>query len=207
MGCKKQPMDADNLEELKTKKEKLDQTVLADETKQPIATDRVEELKSERAVLDQTVFADETQAVRHEGVFIKLWDQLRNNDPYKVLNDFSFDNIILGEPAPKPSPEWEIKGIKFLSLNGTKKKLNVNEFRQLLNDLSEKGWKLKQSEWSKTIVTGDGFTSQGPAIAHFGLGKIKDISEVQIRWPTGEIQTLREPKINRYHQIEYKKTN
>ena len=38
MGCNKQPMDADNLEELKTKKEEL----------------------------DQTVFADETQAVRHE---------------------------------------------------------------------------------------------------------------------------------------------
>ena len=66
--------------------------------------------------------------------------------------------------------------------------------------------KSKEREWSKTIVTGDGFTSQGPAIAHFGLGKIKDISEVQIRWPTGEIQTLREPEINRYHQIEYKQT-
>ena len=78
MGCNKQPMDADNLEELKTKKEELDQTVLADETKQPIATDRVEELKSERAVLDQTVFADETQAVRHEDT---MADRKNSNPP------------------------------------------------------------------------------------------------------------------------------
>ena len=122
MGCSKQPIDADSLEELKTKREEL----------------------------DQTVFADETQAVRHEGVFIRLWDELRNDDPYKVLNNFPFDTIILGEPVPNPSPEWGVPGIKFVSLNGTKRELNVTEFRELLSDLSEKGLKLKQSEWHHT---------------------------------------------------------
>ncbi|MBT7983763.1 MAG: CRTAC1 family protein [Akkermansiaceae bacterium] len=119
-------------------------------TKQPIGADSLEELKTKRKELDQTVFADETQAVRHEAVFIRLWDELRNDDPYKVLNNFPFDNIILGEPVPNPSPEWGVSGIKFVSLNGTKKELNVTEFRQLLNDLSEKGLKLKQSEWHHT---------------------------------------------------------
>ena len=39
------------------------------------------------------------------------------------------------------------------------------------------------------------------------LEKLKISNEVQIRWPTGEIQKLhREPEINRYHQIEYKQT-
>ena len=66
--------------------------------------------------------------------------------------------------------------------------------------------KSKERQWGKTIVTGDGFTSQGPAIAHFGLGKIKDVTEIQIRWPNGEIQTFQEPEINQYHQIEYKQT-
>ena len=42
--------------------------------KQPIGADSLEELKTEREELDQTVFADETEAVRHEGVFIQLWD-------------------------------------------------------------------------------------------------------------------------------------
>ena len=64
--------------------------------------------------------------------------------------------------------------------------------------------KSKERKWSKTIVTGDGFTSQGPAIAHFGLGKIKDISEIQIQWPTGQIQTIQRPEVNQYYQIEYK---
>ena len=58
----------------------------------------------------------------------------------------------------------------------------------------------------KTIVTGDGFTSQEPPIAHFGLGKIKNVSEIQVQWPTGEVQTLQSPAINQYHQIEYKES-
>ena len=66
--------------------------------------------------------------------------------------------------------------------------------------------KSKEREWSKTIVTGDGFTSQGPAIAHFGLGKINNVSGIEVRWPTGEVQALQNPKINQYHLIEYKKT-
>ena len=66
--------------------------------------------------------------------------------------------------------------------------------------------KSKEREWSKTIVTGDGFTSQGPAIAHFGLGKINNVSEIEVRWPTGVVQTLQNSKINQYHLIDYKKT-
>ncbi len=141
LGCKKQPNGADSLEELKTEREELDQTVFADET---------EALKTEREELDQTVFADETEAVRHEGVFIQLWDELRNGDAYEVLNNFPFDNIILGEPVPSPSPDWGITGIKFASLDGAKKELSATQFRELLSDLSEKGWKLEQSEWHHT---------------------------------------------------------
>ena len=54
-------------------------------TKQPIGAVTLEKLKTERTELDQTVFADETQAVRHEEVFIRLWDELRNGDPYRSL--------------------------------------------------------------------------------------------------------------------------
>ncbi|MEE3175893.1 MAG: CRTAC1 family protein [Verrucomicrobiota bacterium] len=129
-----------------------DKSINGDTDKDSInfTTVTLEKLKTERTELDQTVFADETQAVRHEEVFIRLWDELRNGDPYKVLTSFSFDNIILGEPVPNPSPEWGVPGIKFVSLNGTKKELNVTEFRELLSDLSKKGWKLKQSEWHHT---------------------------------------------------------
>ncbi len=66
--------------------------------------------------------------------------------------------------------------------------------------------KSEERQWGKTIVTGDGFTSQEPPIAHFGLGKIKNVSEIQVQWPTGEVQTLQSPAINQYHQIKYKES-
>ncbi|MEC7223271.1 MAG: CRTAC1 family protein [Verrucomicrobiota bacterium] len=55
--------------------------------------------------------------------------------------------------------------------------------------------------WSKIIVNGDGFTSQGPSRAHFGLGKIKELSEIQVVWPNGKKTILKNPKINQYHQV------
>ncbi|MBA4717531.1 MAG: ASPIC/UnbV domain-containing protein, partial [Verrucomicrobiales bacterium] len=55
--------------------------------------------------------------------------------------------------------------------------------------------------WSKIIVNGDGFTSQGPSRAHFGLGKIKELSEIEVVWPNGKKTILKNPKLNQYHQV------
>lgn len=55
--------------------------------------------------------------------------------------------------------------------------------------------------WSKIIVNGDGFTSQGPSRAHFGLGKIKELSEIEVVWPNGKKTILKNPKTNQYHQV------
>ena len=55
--------------------------------------------------------------------------------------------------------------------------------------------------WSKIIVNGDGFTSQGPSRAHFGLGKIKELSEIEVVWPNGKKTIVKNPKINQYHQV------
>ena len=54
---------------------------------------------------------------------------------------------------------------------------------------------------SKIIVNGDGFTSQGPSRAHFGLGQIQEISEIEVTWPNGKKTILKNPKINQYHQV------
>ncbi len=55
--------------------------------------------------------------------------------------------------------------------------------------------------WSKIIVNGDGFTSQGPSRAHFGLGKIKELSEIEVVWRNGKKTILKNPKTNQYHQV------
>ena len=107
----------------------------------------IKEIQKEREKLDKTVFENETKAVQHEQVFISLWDQLRNSDPLKVLNDFKFKTLILRDPTPQESPDWGINGIKIEALKGTEKKFTRDQYQKLISQLHQKGWRLNQSEW------------------------------------------------------------
>ena len=111
------------------------------------STNPIERIQKERRELDKTVFENETKAVQHEQVFINLWDQLRNQDPLKVLEKFNFKNLIIGDPVAKESPDWGIEGIKFVSLNGKEKTISQKEWREIINGLHKDGWRLVQSEW------------------------------------------------------------
>jgi len=52
-----------------------------------------------------------------------------------------------------------------------------------------------------SIVTGDSFESQRPAVAHFGLGDGEQVDAVQIKWLDGTTTTLENPDINQYHWV------
>ncbi len=51
------------------------------------------------------------------------------------------------------------------------------------------------------IHGGSGFCAQNQRRVHFGLGKNPGIDRVEIRWPSGKIQTIRTPEVNKIHQI------
>src|SRR5207247_1734520 len=53
----------------------------------------------------------------------------------------------------------------------------------------------------RQIVTGDSFRSQHANTVHFGLGEVDRVESVEIRWPNGQVVTLRGPEVNRYHSI------
>ena len=53
----------------------------------------------------------------------------------------------------------------------------------------------------RQIVTGDSHRSQHANMLHFGLGEAARVESVQIRWSDGQVVTLREPALNRYHTI------
>lgn len=55
--------------------------------------------------------------------------------------------------------------------------------------------------WVETVVTGDSFTSQHSATAHFGLGTIDRVESLTIRWPSGRKMVLENPEVDRYHVI------
>ena len=53
----------------------------------------------------------------------------------------------------------------------------------------------------RQIVTGDSYRSEHAPTVHFGLGKADRVDSVEIRWPDGRTLTLREPALNRYHDV------
>jgi hypothetical protein len=44
------------------------------------------------------------------------------------------------------------------------------------------------------VTTSDGFMSSSDKRVHFGLGSEKAIASLEIRWPSGIVQTLKKPR-------------
>lgn len=52
------------------------------------------------------------------------------------------------------------------------------------------------------VSGGSGFCAQNQRRLHFGLGRTAQVDRVEIRWPSGKVQTLRAPELNRIHKIQ-----
>jgi len=51
------------------------------------------------------------------------------------------------------------------------------------------------------VLGGSGFCAQNQRRIHFGLGRADAIERVEIRWPSGKIQTVRAPELNKIHKV------
>jgi hypothetical protein len=51
------------------------------------------------------------------------------------------------------------------------------------------------------VSGGSGFCSQNQRRLHFGLGKSAHVDRVEIRWPSGCVQTIKSPALNQIHQV------
>jgi enediyne biosynthesis protein E4 len=51
------------------------------------------------------------------------------------------------------------------------------------------------------VSGGDAFSSQSQRPVHFGLGNVDSVEKAVIRWPSGIIQTIENPVLNRYHHV------
>src|SRR5690606_10913079 len=52
------------------------------------------------------------------------------------------------------------------------------------------------------VTGGSGFCSQNQLRLHFGLGSAQSVDRVEIRWPSGEMQTIRSPEIKKIHRVK-----
>ena len=57
----------------------------------------------------------------------------------------------------------------------------------------------RERRYSKVVVSGDSFSSQHPAEAHFGLGQATRVDRIEITWPGGKKDTMRSPPINDWY--------
>ena len=51
------------------------------------------------------------------------------------------------------------------------------------------------------VTAGTGFAAQSQRRRHFGLGAATSVEKVEIRWPSGVVQTLADPELNRLHVV------
>lgn len=54
----------------------------------------------------------------------------------------------------------------------------------------------------KFVSGGDGFSSQSQRTVHFGLGQVESVDKLEIIWPSGIVQVIDRPDLNRNHTIE-----
>jgi hypothetical protein len=52
------------------------------------------------------------------------------------------------------------------------------------------------------VSGGSGFCSQNQRRLHFGLGAGARVDKVTVRWPSGKVQELARPEVNRVHKVE-----
>jgi len=55
----------------------------------------------------------------------------------------------------------------------------------------------------RVVVAGDGYLAQSSKWLHFGLGQAESVDRVTIRWPAGDVETVRIPAVDaRYRLVE-----
>jgi len=57
-------------------------------------------------------------------------------------------------------------------------------------------------EQVQEVSGGSGFCSQNSRRLHFGLGRVENVDRVEIRWPSGRVQKIVSPELDRIHNIE-----
>jgi hypothetical protein len=57
-------------------------------------------------------------------------------------------------------------------------------------------------EQVQEVSGGSGFCSQNQRRLHFGLGRANAIDRVEVRWPSGTVQKIASPGLDKIHQVE-----
>jgi hypothetical protein len=51
------------------------------------------------------------------------------------------------------------------------------------------------------VTGGIGFCSQNQRAVHFGLGQAPSVEKVEIIWPSGNVQVIKDPEIGKLNKV------
>jgi len=63
------------------------------------------------------------------------------------------------------------------------------------------GAKIRLGNQSNHVTTSVGYASSSPRSVHFGTGKLENIERIEIRWPSGTVQVLRNVATNQVLEV------
>jgi len=63
------------------------------------------------------------------------------------------------------------------------------------------GAKIRLGNQSNHVTTAVGYASSSPSTVHFGTGRLEKIDRVEIRWPSGTVQMLRNVATNQVLEV------
>ncbi len=123
----------------------IDRSTSAAGAQDPEIARRIQLMESERSRLDQTVWAKELLALRHDKVFVDLWDALRADaGTFAAAERFGFGELTLGTPGAAVTNEARITN---RAPGSPVRKWSPTEWRGMLQRWRQEGWRLDQSEW------------------------------------------------------------
>lgn len=173
-------------------------------------------LVAERRSLDASTWRDEVEAERHELVFTRLWDDLRRaRDPFAVLERFPFGRLVVGRAGP---PEACAPGIEIVRHSrprdepsgASRLEWTPDTLRAALADLSERGFRLAESEWHhKTFRRDAGSRARSTfsIVLHgtrSGEGELRQViqGEIEVTWSPGAAGTDPFPEVIEATRLE-----
>lgn len=111
-------------------------------------------------------------------------------------NNGTLDLIVANQDGPvkiyKNNQSGENNWIEF-DLKGTESN------KSAIGAVAFLHWDDKQKK--KVVSGGDSFSSQSQRALHFGLGNIDRVAKIEIKWPSGLVQEIESPEVNKIHQI------
>ena len=123
------------------------------------------ELAAERARLDDSTWASEVEAQRHEQVFIRLWDRLRQaTNGLEVLATLPFDSLDIAEVSANRQLDLDIREIVF---DGLAKAIPRDDWGTKIRAFARDGLRLEQSEWHHSQFVRD--QTGNESVVDFGL--------------------------------------